>query len=60
MIKNARFILPQLDFNSYELLMKSLQYYRNSSTEFSVDGDVLTDIYILTTKIQEETQMICS
>lgn len=59
MFKNAKFILPELDFGGYELLMRALQYYRNSSTEFSVDGDVLNDVYILTTKIQEGTKMFC-
>ena len=48
----------ELNYNLYTLLMKALQYYKNASIEFSVDGDVLTDIYVLTTKIEERTNMI--
>ena len=58
MLENNKFRLPDLEYSQYELLMKALQYYRNSSVEFSVDGDVLNEVYILTTRIQEKTKII--
>lgn len=45
--------LPKLDKNQYELLMDSLQYYCNYTTEFSANGDV----YLLINKIQKQTRI---
>lgn len=50
--------LPELEFTSYLLLMRALQYYRNSSAEFTIDGDVIVDIYVLITKIEEKLQIV--
>lgn len=55
---DLKILLPKFDFWQYELLMNSLQYYRNSATEFSVDGDTLNDIYVLISIIQEKMQVI--
>ena len=57
MLDNTKIILPQLDFSSYQLLIKSLNYYRNGSVEFSSDGDITNDIYLLISKIEENIEV---
>lgn len=58
-MEETKIILPKLNLYSYELLMKSLHYYKNNSIEFSNDGDVTTDIGLLISHIEDNIQVSC-
>lgn len=52
--------LPHITIESYDLLKKSLIYYRNSGVEFARDGDFLIDMNTLIESIEDRIEIIKS
>lgn len=50
--------LPTITFFHYDLLMRALQYYRNSSCEFYSGTDYITELFILITRLQEKSEFV--
>lgn len=56
--KKIRHQLPIVSDYQYELLKRALCYYRNLSVEFDSNGDIVGDVYMLISIIEEKSELI--
>ncbi|MCI8637525.1 MAG: hypothetical protein HFJ36_06945 [Clostridia bacterium] len=54
----AKIQLPKISFSSYQLIIKSLKYYMNSSTEFLIDTDLTMGICEMIDYFEKSHQVV--